>query len=284
MWAAAIVVASVLGIALCMSRRDLLYLAIPLATLLIVVPLELHHRTMELHRQASEKAAALHREASELIGGYVHRSYSQVEALFSLFQQIRLNAPLPPMGDWAVSPDFANVMIGLLRERKPKLVVELGSGVSTLIAGYIVKEWGGRVVSLEHQERFATLWAREVHRHGLNEVVMIFWAPLEEVTLQGQTYLWYRNPDLGQHGAIDLLMVDGPPGELQKMARYPALPLLQDRLSKDAVILLDDAAREDEKKIVELWQGELPDLTCEDVDVEKGATILRRIPGSASRL
>jgi hypothetical protein len=36
------------------------------------------------------------------------------------------------------------------------------------------------------------------------------------------------------------------------MARYPALPLLFDKMSDEAVIILDDTFREDEKNIIDL--------------------------------
>jgi hypothetical protein len=46
---------------------------------------------------------------------------------------------------------------------------------------------------------------------------------------------------------IDLLLVDGPPGSLGEMARYPALHVLESQLASNAVVILDDADRPDER-------------------------------------
>jgi predicted O-methyltransferase YrrM len=209
----------------------------------------------------------------EVLLQHLDRDYAQIEALFSTLQLLRLNAPLPRMRDWAISPDFANLMIGVLRECKPKLVLELGSGVSTLIAGYVVNEFGGRVITLEHSKQFAEVSVREVRRHRLEQSVTVSWAPLKEVRLLDRNFLWYDTTDLIT-GPIGLLLVDGPPGDLQELSRYPAVPLLREYLSRTAVILLDDAARDDEKTIIGLWQQDL-NLDCEYVPTENGAAVLR---------
>src|SRR5712692_7065808 len=57
----------------------------------------------------------------------------QIEALFSIFSIIHLRHPLPAMGHWAVSPDFARILVDVILDRKPGLILELGSGVSTLL-------------------------------------------------------------------------------------------------------------------------------------------------------
>src|SRR6185295_577572 len=75
---------------------------------------------------------------------------------------------------------------------------------------------------------------------------------------------------------IDLLVVDGPPGDVGDLARYPALPLLHERLSDNAVILLDDASRRDMRLILDLWLREFDNFDLERIDTEKGAAILRK--------
>ena len=73
-----------------------------------------------------------------------------------------------------------------------------------------------------------------------------------------------------------MLVIDGPPGFIQKNARYPALPLLFDKLSEDCVIFLDDAARHDEKEIVDLWLNEHPELEHRFFDTERGCSIFTK--------
>ena len=72
------------------------------------------------------------------------------------------------------------------------------------------------------------------------------------------------------------LVIDGPPGQIQKISRYPALPVLHKYLADEVVILMDDAARADEKTIVDMWTHEFPEFEHEYRSAEKGASILRR--------
>ena len=79
---------------------------------------------------------------------------------------------------------------------------------------------------------------------------------------------------LVRSGAIDMLVIDGPSGFTQKHTRYPALPMLYDRLSHKSVIYLDDAARDDEKEIVDMWLSEYPSLSHAHIETERGCSLL----------
>jgi predicted O-methyltransferase YrrM len=204
--------------------------------------------------------------------------YQQTEALFSLFSLIRPNQPLPSMGDdWSIAPDLANVIIALIRERKPALIVEAGSGVSTLLAAYALRDVGrGTIVSLEHDHRYWTITRRHINHHGLEAIATVHYAPLTDVVVNGEKWLWYDTSMIEGVGSIDMLIVDGPPGQIRKWARYPALPLLFDRLSNDAVVLLDDTGRQDEHELVEAWSKEFPYFEIEPVQTIRGGAIMRR--------
>ena len=57
---------------------------------------------------------------------------------------------------------------------------------------------------------------------------------------------------------VDLILVDGPIAYTQekRLARYPALPNIADRLSGDCAIFLDDVRRSGEREIAERWAKE----------------------------
>ncbi|MDH5711928.1 MAG: class I SAM-dependent methyltransferase, partial [Gammaproteobacteria bacterium] len=74
---------------------------------------------------------------------------------------------------------------------------------------------------------------------------------------------------------IDILVIDGPPGFLQKNSRYPSLPLLFDRLSESCSVFLDDAARDDERELVAQWLIEYPGLQHAYHDFERGCSVLK---------
>jgi len=211
--------------------------------------------------------------------------YRQLESLFSLFSVMNLHDPLPPMRAWAVSPDFANVIVSLIREVRPRTIVEAGTGVSTLIAGYCLRAQGeGQCLSLEHDETYASISSRNVEKHGLERHVNVAHARLVEVEVRGQRWLWYSPAVLEGITSVDMVIVDGPPGYVQDLARYPALPLLFDRLTDKAVVVIDDCNRQEEKAIVERWLKEYPFFSLETLDTERGAVVLRRYePGLERR-
>ena len=204
--------------------------------------------------------------------------YAQVEALLSLHSVIRFRHPLPPMRAWAISPDFALILVSVIREHKPRVIVELGSGVSTIICGYVLESLGaGQLVSLEHVPGFAEITSRAVQLHELSAIARIIHAPLRDLELPAGTWQWYDSECLNgiEPHSIDLVIVDGPPGRIQPLARYPAVPALHRWIRPGALILVDDAKRSDEKKMVGHWLREGLCSNCLSLQSEKGAMLLR---------
>jgi hypothetical protein len=149
---------------------------------------------------------------------------------------------LPATG-WRLPDKACELLASLVAEHRPELVVECGSGRSTVVLADAAAEYGGRVVALEHDREFAkeTRWMMLDHRG----VVDVRWGWLEDGWYP--RFLW---EDL--HG-IGMLVVDGPPGGIGRYARQPALPLLRDRLLPGCVVVLDDCDRPDEQQIMRDW-------------------------------
>lgn len=203
--------------------------------------------------------------------------FRAVEAYFSLFSSLRIEHPLPPMRLWRIAPDFATVLVSVMRQHQPRLVVEIGSGVSTIITSYVLKEQNaGRVVSFEHEQGFARVSADEVAEHGLSAWAEVRTAPLRDVTIGGENWRWYDPAMFADLNGIDLLTVDGPPESTGDFARYPALPMLFDRLNPGALILVDDYLRDAEYLMVKRWLNEFNvELVLADAN-EKGIAVLRK--------
>lgn len=200
----------------------------------------------------------------------------QIQALLSLHKQIPLRAPLPPLTGWAASPALAQTLHALVRDVQPRHVVELGSGASTLVVAYGLEANGfGHITSLDQDAHYGAATTEQLRLHGLTARARVVHAPLRPWTLDGQTWSWYDLTDLPDE-KIDLLIVDGPHGELQRLARYPALPALIDRLAPDAVIVLDDANRPDEQRILDRWCERYEELALSYAPSPKGTAILRR--------
>lgn len=204
------------------------------------------------------------------------RLYRQLESLHALHEILKLPTPLPPLRDWAGSPDFLLEVCRETLSRRPETIVECSSGASTLVAARCCQINGkGHVFSLENGPEFAEKTRSLLHEAGLSEWATVVDAPLEQVTISDERYPWYSLNALPDR-AIDLLIVDGPPGLLRKQARYPAGNLLIPRLSEDGLVILDDASRADEREIIQRWKNEFPELHIETRSAEKGLALLAR--------
>ncbi len=208
----------------------------------------------------------------------------QIQSLLFLQQTLRPAHPLPLFDRAALFPDAAAVLVGLLRERRPRRVVELGSGVSTLIVAYVLREiGGGQVLSLEHDPHYARLTRDLLCRHAVADFAQVIDAPLVDVTLGRHRHRWYDPRALAAIDApVDLLLVDGPPRRTQPLARYPALPLLVDRLSAQALIVVDDSRRSDEREMLRRWQTEFEGWELSHIPCSEGLSLMQRCPPPAS--
>jgi predicted O-methyltransferase YrrM len=203
--------------------------------------------------------------------------YRQMEALFSLYSTFQIRFPLPQMRGWPISPDFANILVSYILESKPKIILELGSGISTILCSYALEKNGmGKIISIDHDNSFLSKSQNQLAQHQLSQYAKFIHAPLTEVKIQNETWNWYDLKDLSLDNPIDLLIVDGPPSTVQKEARYPAVPLLRKYFTDQTAIFLDDAGRPDEANTVKRWLNEMPDFHVESPETEKGIAILKK--------
>ncbi|MGV3638602.1 MAG: class I SAM-dependent methyltransferase [Flavobacteriales bacterium] len=203
-------------------------------------------------------------------------AYTQMEALQGLLWTFKPDAPWPSTRFWAASPDLLREITEHVLNERPALVVEASSGTSTLIIGLCLQRLGaGKVVALEHDPIYVEKTRAAIALHGLQEYATVIHAPLVEHVVKGAKHQWYDLSALQLSGTIDLLVVDGPPETTQKLARYPAVPLLAPKFSKGARVLLDDGSRPDERLMAQRWSEENPGSQLEFLYLEAGAWSLR---------
>ena len=201
----------------------------------------------------------------------------QIQALLTLYKLIPFRASPPWFVGWAATPEFAVTIYDLVRDRKPRLVLELGSGASSVVLAAALDQNGrGRLVSIEQDAHYAERTRAALDLQGWSNVADIVHAPIADVTIVRTPWKWYDPTALTDLDQIDMLIVDGPHRELQRLARYPALPMLFDRLSPDAVIVVDDANRKDERAAIERWTAEFDGLSVAVLESPKGTAILER--------
>lgn len=193
----------------------------------------------------------------------------------ALEEQLKLHKGIPYTPHWSAAPDFMQLIVDHVLEHKPGTILECSSGLTSLmLARSCQLNQRGHLYSLENGASYAEKSREYIQRYQLEDYASILHAPLETTTIEGSDYQWYSQQAIPPH-KIDMLVIDGPPGFIQKHSRYPALPLLFDRLADHCSIFLDDAARDDEKAIVALWLEKFPALTHRYLDTERGCSILQ---------
>jgi predicted O-methyltransferase YrrM len=203
---------------------------------------------------------------------------AQLSGVIGIYATLQPSRPYPPFGGWAIGGDCAQRLVSLILSDRPTWIVETGSGLSTVLAAQTLELIGGegKVISLEHESSYLERSRTRVAEHGLSHRSHIHHAPLTETTIGTESFLWYDLSGIDLPAAVDLVFIDGPPKATGPLARYPALPMLYGHLSPEAVLLMDDAARPDEKAAVDRWREEFPDLDYRYHSGSKGAIEITR--------
>jgi predicted O-methyltransferase YrrM len=178
--------------------------------------------------------------------------------LISILPELNIKGAIPPFPHqgFEITGEEAAFLFHLVRRHRPKLILELGSGSSTVLFAAALRANGaGRVITVEHDPLHARHTARLLEQADLSDRVELVLAPLVDLNLNDRTFQWY---DLAPRlrtliEKIDLVFVDGPPGKVQSLSRYPTLPVLLPHLSPRALVFVDDGAREDETRMVTMW-------------------------------
>lgn len=231
-------------------------------------------RQVDLHAlvRHNHAHAARHREKVAL------GTERQVAAVLDLDRLIPL-AVHPALGGWAASPDLLVLLVQTMLADRPRVVLECGSGTSTLYLALAAKAHGidCQIVALDHDPAYTAQTRALLHEHGVDDVAEVRHAPLVPSGIEGHTPLWYDADALEGVADVGMLVVDGPPGAGGPQARYPAVPMTRDLMAEHHVIVLDDVFRDDEREVAQRWSEEFADLDLRiDTDLQKHAAVLRR--------
>ena len=182
------------------------------------------------------------------------------------------------LGGWSIDTFLGRFLIQHLLEHRPKCIVELGSGSSTIIIArtlQILEEKDTSHIAVDHEAKYLGLTRDTAQLNGVAEGVEFLHCPL--VQYESLDKLWYGGlTEKLADRKIDLLIIDGPPGPLQPMSRYPALPLLLPHMSEHCTVILDDAARDEEQEIARRWVAENPEFNLTFAPEGHGLAILTR--------
>jgi predicted O-methyltransferase YrrM len=194
-------------------------------------------------------------------------AYRQTEAFNQLTNLLDFKAAIPATRSWAASPDLLLTISEIVKKNRPGLVVELGSGISTLVTA---KSGARKIVSIDNSDAWGAKTVVLLKEHKVRGVDVRI-APLRPYANGSE---WYDLDAIKDLKKIDLLIVDGPPGSKNPEARYPALQQFKDKLSPSAIVVIDDVNREGERKLAEDFAKALPNHELTILDHEKGTAII----------
>ena len=223
-----------------------------------------------LHGKVSKKSDQITREIQKVTVENKKQSmiaYRQTEAFIQLSNLMQFKSAIPPTRSWAASPDLLLLISEIVKKNKPALVVELGSGVSTLVCA---KSGARKVISIDNSEQYGGKTRDLLKEHKVRGVEIRI-APLRPYANGSE---WYEVSVLKDLKKIDLLIVDGPPGSKNPEARYPALREFKDKLSAKAIVIIDDVNRDGERKLAEDFAKALPNHVLTILDHEKGTAVI----------
>lgn len=230
----------------------------------------------EMFSELEAKIQKTARSNANHVSQTARHSTNEIEALLQIYSRFTdTKLPMPSTGGWALDARSLAHLIALFEEKRPQRILEIGSGTSTIWLAYLCQSFGGKVVTLDHLEKYLNQTRAAIRAHGLENYVDARLAPLEETWCGEASYKWYSQKALADLSNVDMVLIDGPPASTGRKARYPALPMVIERLAKDATVILDDAHRPDETDTLTQWQSEFPDFERLVLDTPRLAVLHR---------
>ena len=205
----------------------------------------------------------------------VNDKYLDIQNTVAL-SSIDFNYPVS-FGGWSIDGFLAKRITQILLESPPKLILEIGSGSSTILIEKCTRQLGytPEHIAIDHEKRYLKLTERLALANSPDNTIEFHQCNLGEI--QAHDGPWYLGlPEIIGSRKIDLLIIDGPPETTHPRARYPALPILHDHLSQNCIVILDDASRDDEKAIIKKWLSMYPSFELEIIHEGHGVAILTR--------
>ena len=181
--------------------------------------------------------------------------------------------------DYSPSPKMLKDLFNLLIEAKPKNVLELGSGLTTLIASYALKQNRyGKVVSWDCIENRAAGNRELINLHGQGKYVEILDVTTSKSIQKDGTKSWF---DQKPEDKIDFLVVDDSVEPPVVPRGKDVMEELMPYLEIGCTILLHDRIRPVENETLSHWLSSKNDLLLiQRVQTNKNTySVLRLGPG-----
>ncbi|MCA9172877.1 MAG: glycosyltransferase, partial [Planctomycetales bacterium] len=150
---------------------------------------------------------------------------------------------------WSMEPEALDALLQRIAELRPRRMLELGSGVSTLCLAKYARDHQITFQSLEHDEDYLRRTRDVLRSERLDPYVELTHAPVQRVRCAGLELQGYDFQRV--EGEFGFVLMDGPPCSIGREANYF---LLRPHLAASHELWLHDGYRLHELNCLELWQ------------------------------
>lgn len=175
----------------------------------------------------------------------------------AILQPLLTNLPYLPFNGGALRPICIAYILNEIIINQRKSVLEFGSGLSTIMMARLISKNNlkTKIVTVEHNENWATLIEQYLENENLLQFVTIIRADLKEIGTSLGAVNWYNYNEISttiKDKKFDLIVVDGPIANSEKIkySRFPAFVKLTNNFDEDFCLILDDANRTGEQEII----------------------------------
>lgn len=167
------------------------------------------------------------------------------------------------LGDSSMTVETLDFIETYIKHLRPTLVLEFGSGISTVCIAQYMKELHGSenppfVISIEEDARYAEATREMLAENNLSQCASVVHFPVTRQEIAGMETSCYRFPTdfektVLNHRKPELVIIDGPSGGGN--VRFGTLPLVKNWVAPSATFILDDALRDWELTVSGYWKN-----------------------------
>jgi Methyltransferase domain len=195
------------------------------------------------------------------------------------------------LGGWTLPPATINFIEQTVQERRPDVVLEFGSGISTVCLAQFMRELHGNpkrllVMSVDEHDEYARETRARLAAHEVADNAVVVVAPVRDQAADGTPARCYLLPPMPELRAMldnrraDLVVVDGPTLG-SGGSRFATVIVARDLIAEGATILVDDARRDAELTVARQWQR-LPGIAVRGVHLVGKGILEARMTASAN--
>lgn len=184
------------------------------------------------------------------------RAAGSAWATRTLDAYVERNLILPLPNPWTLDAAAIATLCKTLERKRPKVVLELGSGLSTIIIASFLRKNGGMLISVDHDKVYAEKTKEYLIINDLLDFVDLRIAPISKCDNNGS--VWYDESIFKEINDVEALIIDGPPVTISADIRMHALRVLAERMAPGGFVIFDDVDRMEERNLVDSWRCYVP--------------------------